>query len=364
MNKHAAFVIAATLVLITSLLIQFSRRREHFADLPKTHRFSTTEKPWGVAFSKDNKYLFVAGAKLEVYKIDGLKAKLFRSISFTDGSVARGVSVSPDGSKLVVGKDDNIMFFSTQALVTPSQKPHLATVPVPSLTTGNQKRAPNAAEPTFSADGTRVACPLEYRNQVMIVDVNLALAKRGPAAVIGLIPAGSAPVGISFFPGRYENMMAFTSQSDPDAKVPGSKCSGSVRVADIKTMKIIKTIPVGCDPVRIAVGKNYFYVTSRGNDKVIKITKGKDNSARTEISVGKAPVGIKLTPDERYAIVAASNRFDPKGTGEINVVDTETLKVTRIPGLKFPRGVAVNSTGTMAAVTYYNSAAVELVSLA
>jgi DNA-binding beta-propeller fold protein YncE len=170
---------------------------------------------------------------------------------------------------------------------------------------------------------------------------------------------GNAPVGVAFF---QNDLVGVTSQKDSSVSSNG-KCSGSLRIANYKTMQLGTAIPIkpGCDAVRVVVGAKYIYVSSRSDNKIIKIDKS-DTNKRQAIAVGPNPVGMGLAPGNRL-IVAASNRFSD-APGEINVVDTTTGKmIARIPGLKFPRGVAISPDGKTAAVTYYLGDAVELLHL-
>lgn len=363
MNHHVVLVVVALLTLVALHSIRIvARSSENFTAGSKTFRFSTTKNPYGVAFSRDGKYLFVNGDVLSVYKIlPGLKTELVRNVNFTgEPTKGYGLSLSPDGTKLAVGRSNKIMFLSAQALTTPSAKAFLASVTIP--TAANSKKEATVLEPTFSPDGTRVVCPIEYNFRAAVVDVNLALANRGTGAIVGYIPSGSATVGVSFYPPGQPDLVAITSESDNSVKRPGGNCSGSVRVSNYKTMKLVKTIPVGCEPVRIAVGSDNIFVTSRANNKVIAVNRS-NNDKRVDIPTGPNPVGIKLVPNSPYAIVAASNRYG-NANGEINVINTRLSKVvTRIPGLNFPRSVAVSSNGALAAVSYFKSGAVELLNI-
>jgi DNA-binding beta-propeller fold protein YncE len=354
-------VVAAAIALIA--LVMLIRRRDGFQEGSiRTTRFSTTSNPWGVAFTKDGQYLFVAGTELVVYRLRGRdQPTVVRTISFQSSvGSGRGLSLSPNGAVLAVGRAKHISFLSVESLTRGGGQPLIASVPVPALRT--DKREPNAAEPTFSADGTRVACPIEYQRRVMIVNVDLALKGRGEGAIVGFIPAGSAPVGVSFFPGD-RNYVAFTNQSDTSIPKFGDSCSGSLRIANFRTGKVENTIPVspGCDAVRVVIGSRYMYVSSRSANKIIKIDRF-DDKTKWAFPVGPNPVGMGLAKGNRL-VVAASNRFSD-APGEINVLDTTTGKmIARIPGLKFPRGVVTSPDGLTAAVTYYSSGAVELVHL-
>lgn len=360
MRIHRVAAILAVIALVASVAAK-AGRVERFSTA--SARFATTASPWGVTFSKDGKYLFVGGEQLVAYRFDPEKlvVTVVRTVNFSSKERVHGLAVSPDGALLVAGGSTRIRFFSIANLVG-GQRAMLASVPIP--TSGiTSKRAPGAQEPVFSPDGTRVACPIEYQRRVAIFDTQLALQNVGEKAIVGFVEAGSAPVGASFFPDSVNggrDLVAFTNQSDATVPKVG-ECSGSVRVANFRTAKLVKTIPAGCSPVRIAVGDKYMFVTSRGDDKVIGIDRN-DERKGIVVPVGPNPVGIRLASNGRHMVVAASNRFDA-ADGEINVIDTQTLAVKRIPGLKFPRGVAVDPSGNFAAVTYYKSAVVELVNV-
>jgi DNA-binding beta-propeller fold protein YncE len=353
----AMCVTALIAVVVWTILM---RRSETYENPPKTTRFATTNNPWGVQFSKDGKHLFVGGESLMVYELRGLlQPTLVRTVKFADTmGAARGLSLSPDGQTLVAGRAKHISFFSVPGLTRGEGQAYIASVPVPALAT--DKRRPNAAEPKFSPDGTRVVCPIEYQRRVMVVDVELALQKAGSSAIVGFIPAGSAPVGISFFPEKNSNLVAFTNQSDGDVSKVGG-CSGSLRIANFRTMEIEEIIPIapGCDAVRVVIDGAYMYVSSRSDNKIIRINRS-NRELRVAFPVGPNPVGIAVVG--RKLIVAASNRFDKNSPGEINILDASTGKIdARIPGLAFPRGVAVSPDGSVAAITYFAGGAVELV---
>jgi DNA-binding beta-propeller fold protein YncE len=361
MRAAAAVVALIALSSVLGMIVGMILRRERFENPPGTTRFATTKSPWGAAFSKSGKYLFVGGESLVVYELRGRQTpRVVRTVTFSESmGTARGLSLSPDGKVLVAGRARHVSFFSVPALINGGQT-LIDSVPVPALS--SDTRPPNAAEPTFSADGTRVVCAIEYQKRVMIVNVDLALKKRGAGAIVGFIPAGSAPVGVSFFPGD-RNYVAFTNQSDTSIPKFGESCSGSLRIANFRTGKVENTIPVspGCNAVRVVIGSRYMYVSSRSANKIIKIDRF-DDKTKWAFPVGPNPVGMGLAKGNRL-VVAASNRFSD-APGEINVLDTTTGKmIARIPGLKFPRGVAISPDGLTAAVTYYSSDAVELVHL-
>jgi YVTN family beta-propeller protein len=367
--RRSAIVKSVVILMVCLMMMLWFRHRcrrpEGFQAPLGTTRFSTTQNPWGVAFSRDGKHLFVGGEQLMVYELQGrAQPKLVRTLTFAkEMGSALGLAVSPNGAVLVAGRDNHVSFFSVPPLVSGKGSSLIGHVPVPKLSKPVSNRpSPIAAEPTFSPDGTRVVCAIEYQKRAMVINVDLALKNKGAEAIIGFIPAGSGPVGVAFFPGT--NYVAFTNQSDRTVTKfgPNKSCSGSLRIANWKTGKVESTVPMdpGCDAVRVVVGAKFMYVSSRSADKIVKIDRF-NSTKKQEIAVGPSPVGLQLVKGGRL-IVAASNRFKPNDPGEINVVDTTTNRVAaRIPGLKFPRGVAVSPAGTTAAVTYFKSGAVELV---
>ena len=129
-------------------------------------------------------------------------------------------------------------------------------------------------------------------------------------SVVGAIPVGGEPVDVAVTPdGRYAWV------------VDGS--GGSVSVIDTKTRQVVQgPITVGTAPRGIAITPNggRAYVTNSGDGTVTVLDTGTYGPVGQPIPVGKEPDGVAISPDGGTAFVAQRG-------GEISVIDTNTAQV-------------------------------------
>jgi YVTN family beta-propeller protein len=123
--------------------------------------------------------------------------------------------------------------------------------------------------------------------------------------------------------------------------------SGTVSVIDTVTDSQIGSIPVGAEPVDVAITPDggRAYVVNQGSGTVSVIDTAGDTVIGA-IAVGSEPHGIAITPDGSRAYV--SNW----GDGTVSVINTATNALSRGPitvGAE-PDGVAVSPDGTRVAV--------------
>ncbi len=125
---------------------------------------------------------------------------------------------------------------------------------------------------------------------------------------------------------------------------------------------IVSKIPSDCSPVRMALSPDgaTAWVTNRASDTVTAFDTGKliagDESARiATVPVGSNPVAIAVTADGRYVLAGNTNRFGSGGTngGTISVIDAATKKVvgTLSAGL-FPREFSRGNGSTLFLANY------------
>lgn len=128
--------------------------------------------------------------------------------------------------------------------------------------------------------------------------------------------------------------------------------SGTVSAIDTGTNAAVATIPVGGEPVDVAISPNgsRAYVANKGADAVAVI----DTAANTMVgspiplAVGSKPDGVAVTPNGQLVYVANS------GDGTVSVISTATngalgVPIVLPPGSE-PDGVAISPDGTRAFV--------------
>jgi YVTN family beta-propeller protein len=169
------------------------------------------------------------------------------------------------------------------------------------------------------------------------------------------IPVGPRPGGVAFTP---DGRTAFVTNGllAPGGMVPGSD---TVSTIDVKTRTKHPTdITVGRLPFGIAItpdGKTAF-VANLASDTVSTIDVKTRTKNPTDIPVGGQPAGIAITPDGRTAFVANSGNFGatpfPRGNSVSTIdVKTRTKNPTDIPVGTGPAVVAITPDGKTAFVT-------------
>jgi YVTN family beta-propeller protein len=168
------------------------------------------------------------------------------------------------------------------------------------------------------------------------------------------IPVGPRPAAVAFTPtGR----TAFVTNGSlaPGPMVPGSD---TVSTIDVKTRTKNPTdITVGRLPSLVAVtpdGRTAF-ITNLGSDTVSAIDVQTRTKDPTDIPVGGEPAGIAITRDGKTAFVANSGNYGatpfPQGNSVSTIdVQTRTKDPTDIPVGTGPAGVAITPDGKTAFV--------------
>lgn len=272
---------------------------------------------------------------------------------------AYGETMSPDGSLLAVTGDTTVDVFDAGKLERHDPSARLAT-----LQEGREAGATYAA---ISSDGKLLFVSDEYARHVSVYDLDKV--RRGErSALIGRVPAGLAPVGLATSPdGKW---LYVTSQVGP--KLAGGKtCKAEnekqlphpegmllrISIATVATdpaHAITGALPMGCNPVRVAVspsGKD-LWVSARGDDALLRLQPDDwaGDNAHLKIKmypVGPSPIGVAVRDDDAQAWVAVSDRFEKKGrgvlvglayhAGDANDADPRLMKTGTI---EYPREVA------------------------
>jgi YVTN family beta-propeller protein len=152
-------------------------------------------------------------------------------------------------------------------------------------------------------------------------------------SVVGAIPVGKEPVGVAISPNAARAYVA-------------NKGDDSVTVIDTAKNTVVATVPVGKEPVGIAASPDghRVYVSNFGADSVSAIDTGL-NSVVGAIPVGKEPEGVAISPDGTRLLVAQRG-------GGVSIVDTGTNGIVgSVPDLLGPSQIAIGPRGGRAFVT-------------
>ncbi len=161
-------------------------------------------------------------------------------------------------------------------------------------------------------------------NRVVVVD----------AATFGYLDTIGGLAMPRFFLGLDDNY-GYVSQWGADG------VSGSVAKVDLRTNKIIKTIPTGAGPEKMLISDGFLWVANSGgfgvDSTVAHIYIGTENgSVRESIPGQRNPIclakaaGVSTYP---FAVLCKGDYFDPNGTGWLTQADRPNLGgIATVPG--------------------------------
>lgn len=98
--------------------------------------------------------------------------------------------------------------------------------------------------------------------------------------------------------------------------------STPVQVMDLKTRKIIDTLPSGEDPEQFALHPNNRHLySSNEDDAIMTVVDVKTKEVLAQIEVGVEPEGMAVSPDGKWAINTTET------SNMLHWIDTETMEV-------------------------------------
>jgi YVTN family beta-propeller protein len=119
----------------------------------------------------------------------------------------------------------------------------------------------------------------------------------------------------------------------------------TVSVINTSNNTVVATIPVGANPIGIAVTPNgdFVYVGNRLANTVSVISTATDTVVDT-VTVGSSPLQVAITPNGAFAYVTNN------GSGTVSVIDTATHTVATFAAGSTPNGIAITPNGALAYV--------------
>lgn len=206
------------------------------------------------------------------------------------GSMPKGVSLSPDGTRAYVtnfGQHNghNIDIFDARTLA------HESEIHLPG----------NVVESLLSPDGRTIYASNFLRNSVQFIDVE---ARR----VTHEIPTGTHP-------------KILTLSADGQRLFAANWSGNSVTEIDIASAKVTRTIPAGLNPRGMAITRAGTLFAANFNGASIDIFRGLDFSEHHRITACPIPRHLALSPDERLLFVSCYH------DSMVHAVDVATEKV-------------------------------------
>ena len=310
---------------------------------------------------------------LAVLAMPGGKPTPVRTFSLPGGRDAAGMAISHNGRYLAVTMDDRpgsglgrTAVLSLPALLAGGTDPVLGIL---------DDHGIGPVETAFSRDDRYVFVSDEYGPTVSVFDLATALAKGFDAlgVSVGKVAVDPATVGLALSPdGRRLYVTSEIAKSS-------NPRHGTLAVIDVNAAErnpatsVLTRAAAGCQPVRVVLTADgsLAWVTARGSDALLAfdtallLTRPQD-ALRAVVPVGSQPVGLLLTSNGRYTLVANSSRFtDPNGPQTVSVINTTAALAGRpaligtIPAGAFPRQFDYDSATGQVVLTNYDSNTIE-----
>lgn len=349
--------------------------------------------PFAVAAAPDGCWLFVStvgggGNKAGIAvlrRADG-RIELSHAVPISPPA-ALGMVLTHDGRLLVVAASNAVVFLDVGRMTSGAADPVLG-----SFSDGSGAGSVYA---NVSADDKLLFVSDEGSHAITVIDMDRARANGYKAgAIIGRIPAGNAPIALTFSPdGKWlytTSEIALSEWHWPNACKPEggdpaksgiTSPEGAVVVVDVARAKsdpaqaVVARVPAGCSPVRLAMSADggRIYVTARNSDAVLafdtaKLVSDGGHAKLGSVPVGPAPVPIAVIDHGRKLIVGNSNRFAGSNQPQsLTVLDaakmTEGAAATlgTVPAGAFPREMAVSADGRTLFLTNYGSKSLQAI---
>ncbi len=151
-------------------------------------------------------------------------------------------------------------------------------------------------------------------------------------------------------------MLVSTAGASPFAYITNGE-SNNISVIDTTTNKVTATIPVGSNPMGVAInpdGTKVYVANAYSND--VSVIDTATNTVIATVPAGKKPLGIAVTPNGKKVYVAN------EGSNTISVIDTTAnVIISTLNTGRNPTGVAVSPDGRKIYVTNYGDKTVSII---
>ncbi len=301
-----------------------------------------------------------------------------------------GMVRTHDGKLLIVANGDRVDFLDIGRMISGAEGALLG-----GLSEGGRL---GVIYVNVTADDRFLFVSNEGAQSISVVDLKKARSTGfKPDSVIGRIPAGLAPIALTFSPdGRYlytTSEAAASSWGWPaDCRLPGGNRAaderpphphGAILVVDVARAisdpanSVVAKVPAGCSPVRLEISPegDVAYVTARTDDALLAFNTAKlltdpEHALIAKVPVGVAPVGLAVIDHGRRIVVTNSNRFSakPNEKQDLTVIDASKISGAKavlgsIPAGGFPRELRVTADQRTLLLTNFTSNTLELIDI-
>jgi DNA-binding beta-propeller fold protein YncE len=335
--------------------------------------------PDGVATTPDGRFSFVAiqsgQPRIAVIANRPAGELLLRTVALP--AYPSGLRVTPDGRLLLGAAGRGAVVVDVAAALAGTGSAYRGSLATPPAVAGS---GPGAAEVAISANSRYAFVTLEGAGAVAAFDL------RARGRFIGVAPVGAGALGVAVSPdGRF---LYVVSES---ARPTTTRHAGALSVIDLAkaisapgASSVLASVTVPCAPVRVAVSPDgrTVWVTVRDGNALLGYSaaalRGDPVRAlRSVTRVGPTPLGLAVTLDGRYVLVADADLTHARGAhSAISVVAASAGVGGRsigssgqpvlegwLPAGKLADAVSVGAAPGRALVTVSNSRRVAVVEL-
>jgi DNA-binding beta-propeller fold protein YncE len=342
------------------------------AQNPASFQITLPGSPFGVVVSPDQSWVFVSlssgragqGPGIAVLRNDHGHVELVRTVAMDHSPT--GIVLTHSGDMLVAAADDSVVFFDTLRLETGASDPAFQWV--------SDGENAGCIYVNVTADDNTLFISDEAAARITVMDLkrirlpgrdSAANLKRvntpdgASAAIIGRIPAGRAPIALTF--SKDQRWLFTTSEIAPADwgwpsvlkpeginPAPGKVPEGAVIVIDVAKAKtnaadsVVARVPAGGSPVRLALSPDgsRLFVSARNSNAALvfdtgELIKDPKHAKPTKIPVGSSPVPIVVAADGKFVLVGNSDRFNANATtsSTLSVLDTSLIGTEHNPNV-------------------------------
>jgi len=300
-------------------------RAHVLANVPD-HLVRTGGKPFDAVVTA-NGYGFVSlTTALAVIRATGPRPAVIQTIPL--GS-ALGEALTHDQKYLLVTGQHGLAVFRVSDLE------HGLSAPLGTLASPGR----HAIQVAVSPDDRFAFVTLQYSRQVAVFNLSQALAAGfGPGDLVGQIPVGANPIGVTASPaGRYLYVASGLATPTRDSG------TGSLSVIDLPKAEthpassVLRKVHAGCGPDRVAVSPDghTVWVSVGGGNAVVAFSAAKllsdpGHALVARVAVGQLPLGLVIANGGARLIVADSNRDNVRqGAANLAVIDVRRALARR-----------------------------------
>jgi YVTN family beta-propeller protein len=197
------------------------------------------------------------------------------------------------------------------------------------------------AQPALSPDGATLAVPNSGT-------ADTAVVKTSDGNTLASVPIGAIDYGNQL----YLEYGGLAVSHDGTLAYATNFASGSVSVIDTASKTVIHNVPVGSEPVAVAVSPNTsaVYVANSFSNSVTVIHTGTFRTQTIALPSSKYgyPSSIAVAPDGKHVYVAVNNAQPDFGNAPCWIlgIDTSTLQVVSATRIFYPMALTVSPDGT------------------